>query len=106
MKSDYGGLFLYVVVKNYEQRKIHLNLLIPFPTPFLHMVDIEIDLQKSVEQNAGIYFERAKKAKKKAEGTLKALEESRKKLAQLQKEEHTFVAEEEKKLQKKDCLRF
>lgn len=66
------------------------------------MVDIEIDLQKSVEQNAGIYFERSKKAKKKAEGTLKALEESKKKLAQLQKEEHTFVAEEEKKLLKKE----
>jgi len=66
------------------------------------MVDIEIDLQKSVEQNAGIYFERAKKYKKKAEGTLKALEESKKKLAQLQKEEHTFVAEEEKKLLKKE----
>lgn len=66
------------------------------------MVDVEIDLQKSVEQNAGIYFDRAKKAKKKAAGTLKALEESKTKLAQLQQEEHTFVAEEEKKLQKKE----
>lgn len=65
-------------------------------------MDVEIYLQKSVEQNAGIYFELAKKSKKKAEGTLRALEESKNKLAQLQKEEHTFVAEEEKKLQKKE----
>ncbi len=66
------------------------------------MVDIEIDLQKSVEQNAGIYFERAKIAKKKAAGALRALEESNTKLAQLQQEEHTFVTEEEKKLLKKE----
>lgn len=64
-------------------------------------MDLEIDLQKSVEQNAGHYFDLAKKARKKAAGTLKALEESKTKLAQLQQEEHKFVAEEEKKLQKK-----
>ncbi len=71
----------------------------------LFRMDVEIDLNKSVEQNAGTYFDLAKKAKKKAAGTLKALEESRKKLAQLQKEEHLFVAEEEKKLLKKERKR-
>ncbi len=66
------------------------------------MVEVEIDLQKSVEQNAGIYFERAKIAKKKAAGALRALEESRTKLAQLQKEEHLFLEQEQQKLQKKE----
>lgn len=65
-------------------------------------MDVEIGLTKSVEQNAGVYFDLAKKAKKKAAGTSKALEESKKKLAQLQQDEHKFVAEEEKKLQKKE----
>ncbi len=66
------------------------------------MVEIEIDLHQSVDQNAGRYFELAKKAKKKAAGTLKALEESCTKLAQLQQDEHLFLEQEHQKLQKKE----
>ncbi|HLC70696.1 MAG TPA: NFACT RNA binding domain-containing protein [Candidatus Nanoarchaeia archaeon] len=66
------------------------------------MVNVVIDLAKSVDENAGTYFELAKKAKKKVAGTLKALEESRRKLAQLQKDEHLFLEQEHQKLQKKE----
>ncbi len=64
-------------------------------------MDVEIDLTKSVEENAGVYYELAKKAKKKVEGAKRALDESRKKLEKLQKEEHQFLEEEEKKQQPK-----
>lgn len=63
-------------------------------------MEIEFDLNKSVDENAGTYFNLAKKAKKKLEGAKKALEESRKKLEQLQKEENKFLEEEEKKQKK------
>jgi len=62
-------------------------------------MEIEIDLNKSVEENAGVYFDKAKKAKKKLKGALEALEESKKKLSKLEKEEEKFV-EEEKKVKK------
>src|SRR3989338_194941 len=50
------------------------------------MARIVLDLNKSVEQNAGLYYEAAKKFKKKIEGAKEALEESRKKLAKLEKQ--------------------
>lgn len=53
-------------------------------------MEIELDLQKSVEQNAAVYFELSKKAKKKLEGARKALLDSKRKLAQLQQEEASF----------------
>ncbi len=58
-------------------------------------MDLEINLTKSVDQNAAIYFELAKKAKRKLQGAMKALEDSRKKLAQLQKEEVKFWEEQQ-----------
>ncbi len=64
-------------------------------------MEIEFDLTKSVEENAGTYFNLAKKAKKKLQGAREALEESRKKLEQLQKEESKFFHDEEKKQQGK-----
>jgi len=63
-------------------------------------MEVEIDLHKSVEENAGMYFDQAKKYKKKLEGARKALLESRKKLADLEKQEEKFQAEEVKKLSK------
>ncbi len=60
-------------------------------------MDLQLDLTKSVEENAAEYFELAKKAKKKLAGAQKALEESRKKLAQLQQEEEKFLQEEQKR---------
>lgn len=64
-------------------------------------MQIEFSLLKSVEENAGIYFDKAKKAKKKLKGAKEALTISKKKLADLEKQEEKFWQEEEKKQQKK-----
>ncbi|MEK6900828.1 MAG: NFACT RNA binding domain-containing protein, partial [Nanoarchaeota archaeon] len=63
-------------------------------------MEVEIDLHKSVDENAGTYFELAKRAKRKLQGAQKAVEESRKKLAQLQKEDAKFWDEEKAKKEK------
>ncbi|MBI5389156.1 DUF814 domain-containing protein [Candidatus Woesearchaeota archaeon] len=47
------------------------------------MTQLTLYLDKSLEENAGIYFDKAKKAKKKIEGATKALEIARQKLAEL-----------------------
>jgi predicted ribosome quality control (RQC) complex YloA/Tae2 family protein len=60
-------------------------------------MEIEFELNKSVDENAGTYFNKAKKAKSKLEGAKKALAESNAKLAKLMKEEDKFVEEEQKK---------
>ena len=51
------------------------------------MPKITLYLEKSIEQNAGIYFDKAKKIKKKIEGAKEALQESERKLAALLKKE-------------------
>ena len=58
---------------------------------------ITIDITKSVEQNASMYFEKAKKAKHKLEGAKEALQESKKKLAKLDKQIKIKEEEEKKK---------
>ncbi|MBU1112135.1 MAG: NFACT family protein [archaeon] len=63
-------------------------------------MEVEIYLNKSVDENAGNYFDKAKKAKAKLEGAHKALTESKKKLAQLELEKDKFEVEEEKKQKK------
>ena len=60
-------------------------------------MELEISLNKSVEENAGDYFNLAKKARKKREGAEKALADSRKKLQALLKDEGKFQEEERKK---------
>ena len=62
-------------------------------------MEIEIDLNKSVDENAGDYFNYAKKAKKKLQGAKEALEESKKKLAKLEQQEEKF---QEKELEKQN----
>lgn len=62
------------------------------------MTKINIDLTKSIEENASLYFEKAKKAKKKLEGAKEALAESEQKLLKLKKEQKL---EEEKAKEKK-----
>lgn len=47
---------------------------------------ITIDINKSIEQNASIYYDKAKKIKKKIEGAEEALEITKKKLKKLEKE--------------------
>lgn len=60
---------------------------------------LELDLTKSLEENAGHYFDLAKKAKKKLAGAEAALAESKRKLNKLLQEEQHFLADEEKKQQ-------
>ena len=50
------------------------------------MSRITIDINKSVEQNASVYFEKAKKVKRKIEGAKEALEITEKKLKKLEKQ--------------------
>src|SRR3989338_1700542 len=61
------------------------------------MANITIYLDKSIEENAGLCYEKAKKMKKKIEGAKKALEESLKKLEKLEKEKKI---EEQKAIKK------
>tara|TARA_Y100000310_G_scaffold327016_1_gene392740 strand:+ start:110 stop:901 length:792 start_codon:yes stop_codon:yes gene_type:complete len=63
-------------------------------------MEIEIDLNKSVDENAGVFFNLSKKAKKKLEGAEEALADSKKKLSKLLSEEEKFWEEEEKKAAK------
>jgi len=65
------------------------------------LAKIEIDLNKSIEENAGRYFDRAKKAKKKKQGAGEALEKSLKKLEKIKKERPA----EKEKTKKKDVKR-
>jgi len=68
-------------------------------------MEIEFDLTKSVEENAGKYFEAAKKARKKIAGARVALEETKKKLELLYKQETTFMEEQTQKQIKKQKKR-
>ena len=71
---------------------------------------IELDIKKTPEQNAGVYFDRAKKARKKLEGAKTALAESRKKLEKLLAKQAQDVEEKQQKkvlqLQKKWYEKF
>ncbi|MDD5148352.1 MAG: NFACT RNA binding domain-containing protein [Candidatus ainarchaeum sp.] len=49
-------------------------------------MEIELDVNKSLEENAARFFEESKKAKKKLKGLLPAIEETRKKIANIEKE--------------------
>ncbi len=59
---------------------------------------ITLFVGKSLEENAAIYFDKAKKAAKKREGAQEALESNRKKLAELEKKrERELVQKEEQR---------
>jgi len=64
----------------------------------MNKIDIYID--KSVEENASIYFEKAKRAKRKLEGASRALEKTKKKLELLKKEKELLVEKDEPKAAK------
>ena len=68
-------------------------------------MEIEFNLTKSVEENAARYFEESKKAKKKLEGAKKALQETRKKLELMHKQEAQFYEELAQRLVKKEKKR-
>lgn len=65
------------------------------------MASLELDLNKSVEQNASVYFEKAKKAKKKTKGAEEALALSLAKLKKLEKEKLKEEKEVPKKIARK-----
>ncbi|MBU1121064.1 MAG: NFACT RNA binding domain-containing protein [archaeon] len=58
-------------------------------------MEIELDLRKGVAENASTYFEKSKKAKKKLEGLVKSIEDTRSRLEKLK--EKQFLLEEEEK---------
>ncbi len=49
-------------------------------------MQLKLKISKTVDQNAAVYFELAKKAKRKLEGALAAIEENKKKLLLIEKE--------------------
>lgn len=50
------------------------------------MTRLVLDINKSIEENASLYYDKAKKTKKKIEGAKEALEETKRKLKKLEKE--------------------
>ncbi|MFC1800901.1 NFACT RNA binding domain-containing protein [Nanoarchaeota archaeon] len=69
--------------------------------------EVDVYLDKTVEQNAEVYFERAKKAKKKLKGARETLEKYQKELEKLEKEkekvlEKISAKKVEKKVHKKE----
>ncbi|MEM4263529.1 MAG: NFACT RNA binding domain-containing protein [Candidatus Woesearchaeota archaeon] len=64
-------------------------------------MEITLDTRKTLEQNAAIYFEKAKKAKKKIEGIKKALEQFRTEKEKLLKKKEKAVSKEKQKIQEK-----
>lgn len=66
-------------------------------------MQLSLNFTKTVHQNAAVYYEKAKKAKKKLEGAKKALDISRQKLAELLKQQEQ-QAEEEKEFAEQQKL--
>jgi len=64
---------------------------------------LTLDISKTVEQNAGTYFDAAKKSKKKAEGARKALEISTAKMEKMRMQS-VKLEDEEKQRQEKEKL--
>lgn len=61
------------------------------------MPSIELYLTKTIEQNAALCYEKAKRAKQKKEGLLKARDETKRKLATLLKEKERAIEQLRKK---------
>lgn len=64
------------------------------------MAIIELDIKKSLEENASTYFEKAKKAKKKIEGAKIALEKAGEKLKDLEEKKEVEIKAAEAKKEK------
>ncbi len=65
------------------------------------MARLELDLKKSVEENASSYYEKIKKLKKKVEGAQDALSDSYSKLKKLQQDKEEVLKELQKPKQEK-----
>ncbi len=66
---------------------------------------LQLNINKTVNQNAAVYFEKAKKAKKKIEGAKKAVDEAKKKLITLEKNKEEFLKKEQERKEKEDKLK-
>jgi predicted ribosome quality control (RQC) complex YloA/Tae2 family protein len=60
------------------------------------MTRLVLDLTKTIDENAAVYFERAKKIKRKVEGAEKALESNLKKLKELEAKRDKFLEKSKK----------
>jgi predicted ribosome quality control (RQC) complex YloA/Tae2 family protein len=67
---------------------------------------ITLNINKNVDQNASVYFEEAKKARKKLEGAKKAFQKSLEKKTKLEKEQNIEYEKELKKKQDKRKLEW
>ncbi len=61
------------------------------------MTKLTLDLTKNIDENAAIYFEKAKKAKKKIEGAETALNENLKKLREIELKKEKIILEKSKR---------
>ena len=68
----------------------------------IKMVNLVLDLKKSIDENAAVYFERAKKIKKKIEGAGKALSDNLKKLKELELKKEKIDSEKSKTRESKE----
>ncbi len=67
-------------------------------------MEVTLDINKTIEQNAAEYYERAKKAKKKIKGALKAFVDAEKELAKLRKEREHVQKEVEEQIVEEEEL--
>lgn len=79
LEAKKAGKFPEAYVESFDGRNLALNLCIDG-------LQFSINLRRSLFENANEYYERGKKAKQKTAGALAALDESKKRLAQIEKE--------------------
>src|SRR3989338_3062618 len=65
-------------------------------------MEVNIDLNKSIEQNAANYYDKAKKSKKKLAGAIKALDQAKNELSKFEKERGKIIIHIEKDLELKE----
>ena len=79
LEAKKGGKEPYAWVESFDGRNLALNMCIDD-------LRFSINLRRSIYENANEYYERGKKAKQKTAGAQTALEESKKRLEQIEKE--------------------
>jgi predicted ribosome quality control (RQC) complex YloA/Tae2 family protein len=84
-----------VFIESFDARNLALNL-------YIDNLQFSINLRRSLFDNASEYYERGKKAKQKSVGAIVALGDSRKRLAQIEKE--LLEAEELKNLKPAEIM--
>jgi hypothetical protein len=84
-----------VYIESFDGRNLALNL-------YMNNLQFSINMRHSLFENANEYYERGKKAKQKSAGALTALEDSKKKLAKIERE--LSAAEELKSLKPAEIM--